>query len=95
MKAELESVHSPDADLASSDLLADHNEIGVIGLHRDRITDIEWMPTGDQVLTASFDGTARIWPVDIDLDNLRARARTRAYRSLTSEERSAHLLPAH
>lgn len=72
-----------------------HNEIGVIGVHRDRITDVEWLPSGDHVLTASFDGTARMWPVDIDLDDLRARARTRAYRSLTPEERSAHLLPAH
>ncbi|WP_063062960.1 WD40 repeat domain-containing protein [Nocardia sienata] len=72
-----------------------HNEVGVIGLHRDRITDIEWMPASDHVLTASFDGTARIWPVDIDLDDLRTRARARAYRSLTPEERSAHLLPAH
>ncbi|MBF6439280.1 eIF2A-related protein [Nocardia cyriacigeorgica] len=72
-----------------------HNEIGVIGMHRDRITDVEWLPSGDHVLTASFDGTARIWPVDIDLDDLRARARTRAYRTLTPEERSAHLLPAH
>lgn len=72
-----------------------HTEIGVIGLHRDRITDVEWMPAGHQVLTASFDGTARIWPVDIDLDDLRSRARARAYRSLTPEERSAHLLPPH
>ncbi len=72
-----------------------HNEIGVIGVHRDRITDVEWLPSADQVLTASFDGTARIWPVDVDLDDLRARARARAYRSLTPEERSAHLLPAH
>ncbi|WP_369028252.1 WD40 repeat domain-containing protein, partial [Nocardia farcinica] len=66
-----------------------------IGVHRDRITDVEWLPSADQVLTASFDGTARIWPVDVDLDDLRARARARAYRSLTPEERSAHLLPAH
>lgn len=72
-----------------------HHETGVIGLHRDRITDVEWSPTGDHVITASFDGTARIWPVDIDLDELRTRARARAYRSLTPDERSAHLLPAH
>ncbi|WP_280461854.1 AAA family ATPase [Nocardia carnea] len=72
-----------------------HREIGVIGFHRDRITDVEWMPTADHVITAPFDGTARIWPVDVDLDALRVRARARAYRSLTPEERSAHLLPAH
>jgi len=69
--------------------------IGVIGIHRDRITDVEWMPGGDHVLTASFDGTARIWPIDIDLDELCIRARARAYRSLTEEERAAHLLPIH
>ncbi|MEV0106450.1 hypothetical protein AB0H42_08930 [Nocardia sp. NPDC050799] len=53
------------------------------------------MPSADQVITASFDGTARIWPVDVDLDELRMRARARAYRSLTPEERSAHLLTAY
>lgn len=85
---------SYDHTLRAWDALS-HREIGVIGLHRDRITDVEWMPAGDRVLTASFDGTARIWPVDIDLDDLRTRARARAYRSLTPEEHSAHLLPAH
>jgi hypothetical protein len=45
--------------------------------------------------TASLRGHTAPVPLHIDLDDLRTRARARAYRSLTPEERFAHLLPEH
>jgi WD40 repeat protein len=70
-----------------------HTEVGVVGVHRDKVTSVAWTIDGKHVLSGSFDGTARIWNADVDLADLEARARTRIFRSLTDDERRAHLLP--
>ncbi|MFD4351497.1 hypothetical protein ACFWPX_03010 [Nocardia sp. NPDC058518] len=68
-------------------------EIAVIGMHRDRLTRVAWLSDGNHLATTSFDGTVRIWAAQIDIDELKARARRRVFRSLTPDERAAHLLP--
>jgi WD40 repeat protein len=70
-----------------------YTEVGVVGVHRDKVTSVAWSTDGKRVLSASFDGTARIWNAELDLNDLKARARTRVFRSLTDDERRAHLLP--
>jgi hypothetical protein len=49
---------------------------------------------GQRLLTASFDGTARIWLAQPNFDQLQGTARNRVFRSLTAEERRTHMLPA-
>ncbi|MET7332808.1 WD40 repeat domain-containing protein [Nonomuraea sp. NPDC005650] len=71
-----------------------HTEVGVIGVHRDKATSVAWSPDSSCVISGSYDGTARVWKSRVDLDELKARARTRAFRSLTEQERRSHLLPA-
>jgi WD40 repeat protein len=66
----------------------------IIGVHRDAVTSVAWLPGDEHVVTGSADGTARIWSVRVDVDGLTAAARTRVFRTLTAEERHAHLLPA-
>jgi WD40 repeat protein len=52
-----------------------------------------WLPDGQRIVTGSADTTARIWDADVDATALTNAARTRVFRSLTDEERQAHLLP--
>nr|WP_243722448.1 WD40 repeat domain-containing protein [Actinomadura sp. 7K507] len=68
-------------------------EIGVIGVHRGPVVSVTWTPDSQTVISASFDGTARLWPFQVDLDVLKAEARSRVFRPLAQEERLAHLLP--
>ncbi|WZH98869.1 hypothetical protein QQG74_17330 [Micromonospora sp. FIMYZ51] len=65
----------------------------VIGVHRDTVTCLAWLPDGRQVVTGSADATVRVWSAELDLDALVTTARTRVFRALTDDERSAHLLP--
>lgn len=69
-------------------------EIAVVGVHRDKVTSVAWSGDGQRLLTASFDGTARIWSAEPDVERLQAAARNRVFRTLTAEERNAHMLPA-
>ncbi|MEU7588008.1 WD40 repeat domain-containing protein [Micromonospora sp. NPDC049230] len=73
----------------------DENDVQgeVIGAHRDGATGVAWLPDGQQIVTASVDGTARVWADHVDVDELTAVARARVFRSLTDDERQAHLLP--
>jgi WD40 repeat protein len=41
-------------------------EIGVIGVHRGPIVSVTWTPDSQTVISASFDGTTRLGPFDID-----------------------------
>jgi WD40 repeat protein len=68
--------------------------MAVAGVHQDKVTSVVWSADSRRLLTASFDGTARIWPAKPDFDRLQAVARNRVFRSLTEEERRAHMLPA-
>jgi WD40 repeat protein len=72
---------------------ATFEEVAVVGVHRDKVTSVVWSPDGTRLLTASADGTARVWPADPDYDRLEARARGRVFRTLGEEERRQHLLP--
>lgn len=65
----------------------------MIGVHQDRATGVCWMPDSARVVSASFDGTVRVWRADVDWDHLQRQARARVFRSLTDEERHGHLLP--
>ncbi|GAA2723997.1 hypothetical protein GCM10010439_20620 [Actinocorallia aurantiaca] len=71
-----------------------HAEIGVVGVHRDRLTRVVWTPDSSRLVTGSFDGTIRVWQADMDLEELKDRARNRVFRALSEQERLAHLLPA-
>lgn len=66
----------------------------IIGVHRDAVTCVAWLPDTDQVVTGSVDATARVWSARVDLDTLTRTARARVFRTLTPDERAAHLLPA-
>ncbi|MER5457047.1 hypothetical protein ABT008_19885 [Micromonospora sp. NPDC002389] len=74
------------------DLEADHDG-QVIGVHRDAVTCLAWLADGTHVVTGSADATARIWAVDLDLAEMTEAARHRVFRTLTADERRAHLLP--
>ncbi|GAB3864339.1 hypothetical protein GCM10029963_74590 [Micromonospora andamanensis] len=65
----------------------------VIGVHREPVTCLAWLADGSHVVTGSVDATARIWTIDVDLPTLTDAARARVFRSLTTDERRAHLLP--
>lgn len=66
---------------------------GVIGVHRAQLTSIGWTPDSMRVITGSFDGTARSWDFEVNLDALKDKALARVFRPLAGEERLAHLLP--
>jgi WD40 repeat protein len=51
-----------------------------------------YSPDGHRIVTAAGDGTARVWE-DLSLPDLVARARGRAFRSLTESERQEFGLP--
>ncbi|TDQ55404.1 WD40 repeat domain-containing protein [Actinorugispora endophytica] len=70
----------------------DGSEIGVIGMHRDRVTCVDWTSDARSVVSGSFDTTVRVWPAEVDLERLQLLARRRVFRSLTVEERRAHML---
>lgn len=68
-------------------------EIGVIGVHRDRVNCLAWTPDSGYVVTGSSDTTVRRWPAEADLVTLQTLARKRVFRTLTADERHAHMLP--
>ncbi len=57
--------------------------------HEDRVTSATYSADGKRVVTASRDGTARIWTVSLEL--LRKIACASAGRNLTREEWSSFL----
>ena len=68
-------------------------ECEVIGVHADRLGAVAWLPDSERVITGSTDATVRIWSAHVDTDALIRAARRRVSRSLSAEERNAHLLP--
>ncbi|WP_431043430.1 AAA family ATPase [Streptomyces sp. P1-3] len=69
-------------------------QIAVLGIHTDWANGVSWHPDGTRLTTASRDRTVRIWTLaDPDTDALLRRARSRAFRDLSGEERRAFLLP--
>lgn len=71
----------------------DGTEREVIGVHADRVNTVAWLPDSQRVITGSTDTTIRVWSATVDTDALIREAQRRVARSLTAEERSAHLLP--
>ncbi|MFG1805203.1 AAA family ATPase [Streptomyces sp. NPDC049040] len=65
----------------------------VIGVHDDQINGLSWHPDGSRLATASRDRSIRIWEPSTDPEPLLRRARARAFRQLTVEERRSLLLP--
>ena len=57
--------------------------------HNGNLTNVRFSPDGTTVLTASFDGPVRIWPVEIDA--LLKIADARITRRLTPEEREHYV----
>lgn len=57
------------------------------------MTSVAWSHDSTRLLTASFDGTARIWAAAPDFDQLETHARNRVFRTLDEDERRRHLLP--
>jgi len=68
-------------------------ELAVVAVHDKTIDDLSWLPDGHGLVTAARDQTARIWDANIEINTLLERARSRAVRRLTPEERQAALLP--
>jgi WD40 repeat protein len=68
--------------------VVDGQNIVTLGGHRDMIFDARFSPDGRRVLTASGDGTARIYDVSLarPLSQLFALARERRPRELTAPE---------
>ncbi|MFJ8078164.1 WD40 repeat domain-containing protein [Streptomyces sp. NPDC096176] len=73
---------------------ATFEEVGVVGVHQDKVTSVAWSRDSARLLTASFDGTARVWAAEPDFDRLEAHARGRVFRTLDEEERHQHMLPS-
>ncbi|MFC9199257.1 WD40 repeat domain-containing protein [Streptomyces arboris] len=61
--------------------------------NQDKVSSVAWSRDSTRLLTASFDGTARIWHAAPDYDQLEAHARGRVFRTLDEDERRRHLLP--
>ena len=59
-------------------------ETAVLTGHTDGIGHVAWSPDGDLIVTASEDGTARIY--DTQTENLLATACDRAVRNLSEDE---------
>lgn len=66
---------------------------GVLAVHNDAITAVAASHSALRIATASHDRTAQIWNADIDIDALLAKAKARAFRQLTTEERASVMLP--
>jgi WD40 repeat protein len=68
-------------------------QLGVLRGHSGRVLDASFTPDGKGVVTASADATARVFPCDAcgSFDTLVRRARERATRSLSPEERRRFL----
>ncbi|MFE0105914.1 AAA family ATPase [Streptomyces sp. NPDC059009] len=69
-------------------------ELAVVGVHNDQVNDLAWSPDGTLIATVSRDRTVRVWRATEDVNGLLERARSRAFRDLTAEERRSLLLPA-
>ncbi|MEO3850227.1 WD40 repeat domain-containing protein [Streptomyces sp. B8F3] len=57
------------------------------------MASVAWSRDGTRLLTGSFDGTARVWAAEPDLDRLEPEARGRVFRGLTEGGRLQHTLP--
>ncbi|MCX4834151.1 MULTISPECIES: nSTAND1 domain-containing NTPase [unclassified Streptomyces] len=69
-------------------------QLAVLGIHADWANGLAWHPDGTRLATASRDRTVRIWTLaEHDIDSLLRRARKKAFRELSPEERRAFLLP--
>ncbi|MGH4032932.1 AAA family ATPase [Actinomycetota bacterium Odt1-20B] len=68
-------------------------ELAVVGVHDDQVNDLAWSPDGTRIATVSRDRTVRVWRATEDVNGLLERARSRAFRDLTAEERRSLLLP--
>ncbi len=58
--------------------------------HTDSVSSAAYSPDGRWIVTASGDGTARVWPWP-DVEGLLAEARSRVARELTCQERVQYL----
>jgi WD40 repeat protein len=68
-------------------------ELAILHGHRDWVESITWSPDGRRIATASRDRTVRLWDASADLQSLVDRARSRIFRQLTEDERTAAMLP--
>jgi WD40 repeat protein len=66
--------------------------LAILAEHRAWAERIEWAPDG-RLATSSGDGTARVWTVPSTIEELMDLARSRAFRTLSDEERYRFLLP--
>jgi hypothetical protein len=68
-----------------------HGSIAVLG-HPERVLSAAFSPDGKRVVTGSSDGTARLWDVFVDTQELISAAKMVAPRCLTAEQRQASFL---
>ncbi|MGH8898388.1 MAG: WD40 repeat domain-containing protein [Egibacteraceae bacterium] len=68
-------------------------QLAIPCVHTDWVTAVAWSPDGMRLATASRDHTAAIWDAFTDLDALVAKARTRVFHELTTDERRKLMLP--
>ena len=61
--------------------------------HKATVTSIAFSSASNSAVTASIDGTVRIW--DLDIETLMDRARRLTGRELTPEERMQYIVPDH
>ena len=66
--------------------------LAILSEHRAWAERVAWAPDG-RLASSSGDGTARVWSVPADMEELLDRARSRAFRALTDEERYRFFLP--
>jgi len=59
--------------------------------HTSWIYSAAYSPDGRWIVTASYDGTARVWWWGADVEDLLAAARSRVTRELTCQERVQYL----
>jgi len=68
-------------------------ELAIVGVHGEMVEAVAWAPDGRRIASGSRDGTVRVWSAWGSLPWLLARARGRAHRELTADERRDAMLP--